>query len=60
MAAMTMDEWVAECAGGSTQELLHLNMLYVAGNPFGLTDEIIGVLRAEIRRRVPASMPSAD
>jgi len=47
----TIEAWKKECAEGATEELLHLNMIYVDGNPYGWTEEIICVLRNEIARR---------
>jgi hypothetical protein len=46
------EAWERECAGGSTEELIRWNTVYVNGNPLGWDDEIIDVLRAELRRRM--------
>jgi len=49
----TPEAWRKECAGGSIGELLHWLAVYTSGNPLGWTDEQIGILRDEIKRRQP-------
>lgn len=54
----TVEAWKEECANASVRELFDAMAIYNSGNPLGWDEEIVGVLKAEIGKRVEARRDS--